>query len=125
MVWSCLCSQAVGDMVASVWVVQQPFECLLSCEISSCDLSALRWIVSAEKVNFIAVLMHRQEGWLELDAYYTGANRGKDPSDLGPQPPKPDEPLILPNDSAADLTNPPSSSLAAAKTGTVADAVTR
>ncbi|CAL8470322.1 g9864 [Coccomyxa elongata] len=89
------------------------------------------FIFSAAQKNELALLQRplvadaMQEGWLELDAYYTGANRGKDPSDLGPRPPKPDEPLILPNDSAADLTSPPSSRLAVAKTGAVDDAVTR
>ncbi len=69
-------------------------------------------------------VLHRHEGWLELDAYYTGANRGRDPSDLGAGAPKPDEALILPNDSAADLTTPQSSRLAT-KSGASDDSVTR
>ena len=69
-------------------------------------------------------LLRRHEGWLELDAYYTGANRGVDPSDLAAGPPKPNEALILPNDSAADLTSPQGSGRAA-KSGAADDSVTR
>ncbi|CAL5218771.1 g490 [Coccomyxa viridis] len=45
-----------------------------------------------------------QDGWLELDAYYTGANRGTDPSDIVAPGAKPDS--ISPSDSAVDLTRP-------------------
>ena len=68
--------------------------------------------------------LHRHEGWLEVDAYYTGANRGVDPSDLAAGAPKPNEALILPNDSAADLTSPQGSGRAA-KSGAADDSVTR
>ncbi len=126
MYYSCLCSRSISDVVAGVWVVQQRLlDSASCCEVSSFGLATSRRITSAVKAKNRALLVHRQERWLELDAYYTGANRSKDPSDLGPRPPKPDEPLILPNDSAADLTSPPSSRLAVAKTGIVDDAVTR
>jgi hypothetical protein len=49
--------------------------------------------------------MCSQDGWLELDAYYTGANRGKDPSDLDALDSKPNEALLV-SDSAIDLTQP-------------------
>ena len=45
-----------------------------------------------------------QDGWLELDAYYTGANRGRDPSDAVAPGAKPDG--LAPSDSAVDLTQP-------------------
>ena len=45
-----------------------------------------------------------QAGWLELDAYYTGANRGMDPSDVMPAGAKPEG--MYPSDSAVDLTHP-------------------
>lgn len=45
-----------------------------------------------------------QDGWLELDAYYTGANRGRDPSDTVAPGAKPDG--LVPSDSAVDLTQP-------------------
>ena len=45
-----------------------------------------------------------QDGWLELDAYYTGANRGRDPSDSVAPGAKPDG--MFPSDSAVDLTQP-------------------
>ena len=69
-------------------------------------------------------IIHRHEGWLELDAYYTGANRGRDPSDLAAGAPKPNEALFLPNDSAADLTSPQGSG-SAAKSSAADDSVTR
>ena len=45
-----------------------------------------------------------QDGWLELDAYYTGANRGRDPSDTAAPSAKPDGVVL--SDSAVDLTQP-------------------
>jgi len=45
-----------------------------------------------------------QEGWLELDAYYTGANRGRDPSDVMAEGAKPEG--MFPSDSAVNLTHP-------------------
>ena len=45
-----------------------------------------------------------QDGWLELDAYYTGANRGKDPSDVMAPGAKPEG--MTPSDSAVDLMHP-------------------
>ena len=49
--------------------------------------------------------MRSQAGWLELDAYYTGANRGVDPSDVTVPGAKPE--AMCPSDSAVDLTHPP------------------
>lgn len=48
--------------------------------------------------------LRSQAGWLELDAYYTGANRGVDPSDVMPAGAKPEG--MYPSDSAVDLTHP-------------------
>ena len=45
-----------------------------------------------------------QDGWLELDAYYTGANRGRDPSDVMAPGAKPEG--MTPSDSAVDLMHP-------------------
>lgn len=45
-----------------------------------------------------------QDGWLELDAYYTGANRGRDPSDVVAPGAKPEG--MTPSDSAVDLMHP-------------------
>ena len=45
-----------------------------------------------------------QDGWLELDAYYTGANRGRDPSDVMAPGAKPEG--MTPSDSVVDLMHP-------------------
>lgn len=52
----------------------------------------------------LVVRTRSQEGWLELDAYYTGASRGVDPSDAMAPGAKPEG--VLPSDSAVDLTLP-------------------
>ena len=56
---------------------------------------------------FLTILywhLRSQAGWLELDAYYTGANRGVDPSDVAAPGAKPEG--VCPSDSAVDLTHP-------------------
>ena len=64
--------------------------------------AVLRWPACVLIVLLCSVCS--QEGWLELDAYYTGANRCTDPSDIVAPGAKPDG--ILPSDSAVDLTRP-------------------